>query len=253
MTLAEFALAGLAALGAGFINALSGGGTLLSFPALTALGLPPVAANITNTIALCPGYLGAVAAQREDLRGQGPRLPLLLSAGALGGVAGGLLLLFTGDRAFQALVPFLILAACVLLLLQDPLRAWLAKRAAGNVPRSSSVQRAAAPIALAAVYGGYFGAGLSSMVLAVLGLLIDDTLTRLNALKQLIALVVNFAAVVLFLFSGRVMWPAALIMMVGALLGGMLGGRLATSIRPQTLRFAVVGLGVAVAVVYLAR
>jgi uncharacterized membrane protein YfcA len=253
MTLADVALAGVAAIGAGFINALSGGGTLLSFPVLTALGLPPVSANITNTIALCPGYIGGVAAQREDLRGQGPRLPLLLSAGALGGVAGGLLLLVTGDRAFQALVPFLILAACVLLLLQDPLRAWLARRAAGATARSNSVQRAALPIGLAAVYGGYFGAGLSSMVLAVLGLLFDDTLTRLNALKQLIALVVNFAAVVLFLFSGRVMWSAAVVMMVGALLGGMLGGRLATAVRPQTLRVAVVGLGVAVAAVYMTR
>lgn len=253
MTAADLALAALAACGAGFVNALSGGGTLLSFPALTALGLPPISANITNTIALCPGYIGAVAAQREDLRGQGPRLPWLLSAGAVGGVAGGVLLLTTGERTFEALIPFLILLACVLLVLQEPLRAWLTRRSGRSSATSNSVQRAALPVGVAAVYGGYFGAGLSSIVLAVLGLLFDDTLTRLNALKQLIAFVVNLAAVMLFLFSGRVMWTAALVMMAGALLGGVLGGRLATTVKPQTLRVAVVGLGVVISVVYLTR
>jgi uncharacterized membrane protein YfcA len=253
MSTADLALAALAALAAGFVNALSGGGTLFSFPALTALGLPPVAANITNTIALCPGYVGGVLAQRADLRGQGPRLPLLLTAGAIGGLAGGALLLVTDERAFRSLIPFLILIACALLVLQDPLRVWIARRSGVALPASSAVRRAAVPVGVAAVYGGYFGAGLSSIVLAVLGLLFDDSLTRLNALKQLIALVVNLAAVVLFLFSDRVVWSAAAVMMAGALVGGALGGRVAAVVKPRTLRLAVVTLGVVLAVVYLVR
>jgi uncharacterized membrane protein YfcA len=253
MTPGDLALAAFAALGAGFVNALSGGGTLFSFPALTALGLPPIAANITNTIALCPGYVGGIFAQREDLRGQGARLPVLLSAGAAGGFAGGLLLLATDENAFRSLIPFLILVACALLVLQDPLRRWVAARTGTALSGPRAVRRAAVPIAVAAVYGGYFGAGLSSIVLAVLGLLFDDSLTRLNALKQLIALVVNLAAVVLFLFSDRVVWSAAGVMMVGALVGGALGGKLAAAVKPQTLRLAVVSLGVVIAVVYFAR
>lgn len=253
MSIAEYLLVGLAAVGAGLTNALAGGGTLITFPTLIAVGIPPIAANVTNTVALCPGYLGGTLAQANDLRTQRQRLWMFVPAGALGGVIGGILLLNTGERLFRELVPFLILLASGLLAVQDPLRAWLARRAAQRGSAATSERYAVLPVGLASVYGGYFGAGLSVIVLAVLGLTLDDSLTRLNALKQAIAFSVNTAAAVFFLFSGQVVWPVALVMAVGALLGGALGGRLAGRIRPATLRWTVVTIGVVVAMIYLTR
>jgi hypothetical protein len=251
----DFVLVALAALAAGAVNALAGGGTLITFPMLTAVGIPAVAANVTNTVALCPGYLGATLAQSKDLQGQRRRLWLALPAGVLGGIVGGVLLLNTGERTFRALVPFLILMASGLLAVQDPLRAWLLRRS--GQAKSSSPMAAerwvVLPVGLAAVYGGYFGAGLSVIVLAVLGLVLDDTLTRLNAVKQAISFSTNIAAAIFFLFSGEVVWPAALVMAVGALAGGALGGRLAGRIKPATLRWTVVVIGVVVATLYLLR
>ena len=241
----------LAALAGGAVNALAGGGTLITFPMLTAVGVPAVAANVTNTVALCPGYFGATLAQRNDLRGQRGRLTLLIPASILGGIAGGILLLNTGERSFRALVPFLILLAAGLLTVKEPLRAWLSRRS--NSDRGDSKNWAALPVGLAAIYGGYFGAGLSVIVLAVLGLTLEDSLTRLNALKQAIAFSVNIAAAVFFLFSGEVVWPAALVMAVGALIGGAIGGRLASRIKAGALRWSVVTIGVVVAVIYLVR
>jgi len=246
-----FALAGLAAVAAGAVNALAGGGTLITFPVLLALGLPAVAANVTNTVALCPGYLGATLAQRGDLAGQRGRMWIVLPAGAVGGLLGGVLLLTSGERTFRTLVPFLILLASGLLAVQEPVRAWLLARAGHAHTRAAAW--VALPVALAAVYGGYFGAGLSVIVLAVLGLLLDDTLTRLNALKQSVSLAVNVAAALLFVFSHKVVWATALVMAVGALAGGAIGGRLAGRVAPRTLRRLVVGIGVVVGVFYLVR
>jgi hypothetical protein len=249
----ELLLVGVAAVAAGLVNALAGGGTLITFPMLTVVGLPAVAANVTNTVALCPGYLGATLAQSGDLRGQKARLWFVLPAGALGGIVGGLLLLNTGERVFRALVPFLILLASALLAIQDPVRAWLTRRAGQAGAKPLSEKWAALPVGLAAIYGGYFGAGLSVIVLAVLGLTLEDSLTRLNALKQGVAFSVNIAAAIFFVFSGQVVWPAALVMAVGALIGGALGGRLAGRIKPATLRWIVVAIGVVVSILYLIR
>ncbi len=249
----DYVWVGLAAGAAGAVNALAGGGTLISFPALTAVGVPAVAANVTNTVALCPGYFGATLAQAKDLRGQKRRLWLLLPAGVLGGIAGGLLLLHTGERTFRALVPFLILLASGLLAVQEPVRAWLTRRLAGRSADGAHERWAAVPVGLAAVYGGYFGAGLSVIVLAALGLLLDDSLTRLNALKQAVALATNVAAAVFFVFSGQVVWPAAAVMAAGALLGGAAGGRLAGRVRPSTLRWVVVAIGLVVSGIYFTR
>ncbi len=246
-------LVGLAAVAAGAVNALAGGGTLISFPMLLAVGIPPVAANVTNTVALCPGYLGATFAQAGDLRGQAHRLRRLLPVSALGGIAGGALLLSTGERVFQVLVPYLILLAAGLLAIQEPVRAWLTRRAARAAPGPASEAWAALPLGLSAVYGGYFGAGLSVIVLAALGLTLDDSLTRLNAVKQAVALSVNVAAAVFFLFSGQVVWLAALVMAVGALLGGALGGGLAGRISPQALRWMVITISLVVAGIYFIR
>lgn len=243
----------LAAILAGMTNALAGGGTLITFPTLLAVGLPSVAANITNTVALCPGYLGGSLAQKEDLRGQGKRLLWMLPVGALGGVFGGYLLLISGEKLFSQLVPYLILGATALLAVQDPLRKWLLRHSQPGLESSSNEKAALLPVWLAAVYGGYFGAGMSVIILAVLGLVVEDTLTRLNALKQLIGLCVNVAAAIYFLFSGQVYWLVALVMAVGALLGGAMGGRLAGKVKPATLRTIVVAIGLVVGVIYLVK
>ena len=248
----DFVFAGWAAIAAGAVNALAGGGTLITFPMLTFLGIPAVAANVTNTVALCPGYFGGTLAQWNDLRGQKNRLWIVVPASIVGGVIGGYLLLQTGERLFRELVPYLILLASVLLALQNPVRAWLTRRMGEG--HSAGLEKIAwLPVGLASVYGGYFGAGLSVIVLSALGLTLEDSLTRLNALKQAVAFSVNVAAAIFFLFSGQVVWSAALVMAVGALIGGTLGGRLAGRIKPSTLRWTVVTIGVIVSIIYFVR
>ena len=249
----ELALAGLAAFAAGIINAIAGGGTLISFPALVALGIPEVAANITNTVALCPGYLGGSLAQRKDLRGQGRRLWLLIPVGIIGGICGGMLLLLVSDQVFRILVPFLILFASLLLAVQGRVRDWIIRHAGPENPDDDGVKKAIVPIGLTAVYGGYFGAGQSVIILSVLGLFVKDTLTRLNALKQCITLGSNVAAAVFFLFSGMIVWPVALVMAAGALLGGAAGGKIAGRINPELLRWTVVIIGVSIGILFLVR
>jgi hypothetical protein len=253
MNWVDFLLAGLAAVAAGLVNALAGGGTLITFPTLTALGVSAVVANVTNTVALCPGYIGGMLGQWNDLRDQIKRLWLVAPAGIIGGLIGGYLLLHTSEKLFRLLVPFLILLASALLAVQEPVRAWLIRRASQKKSTQNQPWMVSLPIGLAAIYGGYFGAGLSVIVLSVLGLTMDDTLTRLNALKQAVSFSVNFAAAIFFLFSGKVIWPVALVMAVGALIGGNLGGRLAGRVRPGTLRWMVVTIGVVVAIIYFLR
>ncbi len=250
MEIADLAIAAAAALLAGAVNALAGGGTLLSFPALLLLGVPAVAANVTNTVALCPGYLGGTFAQRRDLVGQRRRLLLLLPAAALGGVAGGGLLLATDEALFRALVPWLILVATGLLAAQGLVRRLVARHVATGRDVGAG---AVAAVFFAGVYGGYFGAGLGILMLAVLGLVVDDDLVRVNALKQAISVATNVTAAVFFLFSGQVVWAAAGVMMLGALAGGHLGGSLASRLKPVVLRAVVVAIGLAVATVYFAR
>ena len=252
----DLLIIGVTGVSAGFVNAIAGGGTLLTFPVLTAVGVPAVAANVTNTVALCTGFFGASYAQRADFRGQEKRLRLALPAAAIGGLIGGYLLLHTREQVFRRLVPFLILLATGLLAAQDTLRAWLQRRAerrAGAPVRTSSELRVAIILGLGAVYGGYFGAGLSVIMLAVLGLLLDDSLTRLNALKSAMALCSNLTAAILFLFSGRVFWSAAVVMAIGALSGSMIGGRLASKVKPRTLRRVVVTIGCIVGGIYLIK
>jgi uncharacterized membrane protein YfcA len=248
----DYVFVALAALLAGGVNAIAGGGTLITFPMLTFLGVPAVMSNVTNTVALCPGYFGGTLAQWDDLKGQKSRLWLIVPASVAGGLLGGYLLLQTGERLFRELVPYLILLASVLLAVQDPVRKWLTKRMAEG--QGAQLEKITwLPVTLASVYGGYFGAGLSVIVLSALGLTLEDSLTRLNALKQAVAFSVNVAAAVYFLFSGQVLWSAALVMAVGALVGGWLGGRLAGKIKPSTLRWTVVTIGVVVAIIYFVR
>lgn len=251
-TFLQFLLAALAAMAAGAVNALAGGGTLITFPALVALGVPAVAANVTNTVALSPGYLGGTLAQKKDLQGQGRRLWQVLPAAVIGGVLGGFLLLKTGEKLFTELVPYLILLASGLLAIQAPVRAWLSRRTESN--QGTGLEKFSwLPVGLASIYGGYFGAGLSVIVLSALGLTVEDNMTRLNALKQAIAFAVNVAAAVFFVFSGQVIWTLAIVMAAGALIGGTLGGKLAGKIKPSTLRWTVVIIGVMISIIYFIK
>jgi uncharacterized membrane protein YfcA len=270
----EWLLAGLAAVVAGAVNAVAGGGTLITFPTLTALGVPTVSANVTNTVALCPGYFGGAYAQRADLVGQRGRMRRLLGVAALGGLAGSVLLVISSESLFRALVPYLILGATALLALQDRLRVWLrigvpSAPAVEGVDAAEGVDGVEAgppiapvrrdppwlpvPVFVVAVYGGYFGAGLGIMLLAILGLVIHESLNRLNALKQVLSLVINVVAAVFFVFSGKVYWGFALAMAVGSLVGGNLGGRVAHRLDPKALRVVVVIFGTVVGIVYLVR
>jgi len=252
LTPTQYGFLAIAAVAAGLINALAGGGSLITFPTLMAVGIPPVMANVTNTLALCPGYLGATLAQKKDLHGQQKRIRLLLPSAVIGGIIGGILLLNSSDKVFERLIPFLILLAAALLAFQDTLRSWLQRRQGdenGHIPEIFAVL----PIALASIYGGYFGAGLGVIELAILGLFLKDNLTRLNALKQLLSLVVNVAASCFFFFSNQVYWSAAIVVAIGSLIGGLLGGKIARIISPSYLRQTVVILSIITAIVYWLR
>lgn len=249
MTAVEYALVAGAAFAAGLVNAIAGGGSLITFPALVGVGLPPVVASLTNTVALCPGYLGATLTQRSLLAGQRARMWRVLPAGALGGVAGALLLLYTDERVFDVVVPFLILFAVVLLALQDRIRRWLEAR--GGAEHAAAW--AAVPVGLGAIYGGYFGAGLGVIVLASLAVAYADSLTRINALKQSVSLVVNVAAAIVFLFSRQVDWAICGVMLIASLGGGALGGAIASRVKPAVLRGIVVIGGAGVAAAMFAR
>jgi uncharacterized membrane protein YfcA len=197
---------------------------------------------------------------RRELAGQRARLARLTPAALLGGLAGGYLLLHTNEALFRRLVPWLILGASALLAVQDPLRAFLLRRlAAANgagdgAGHGRHGEAIATPLVFgAAVYGGYFGAGLGVIVLAVLGLVLHDSLTRLNASKQAIGFAANLAGALLFAAFGPVHWPAAAAMAVGAVAGGVVGGRFASRIRASTLRTLVVATGTIVGLIYLIR
>ena len=249
-TLVLLGIAFLAAVAAGLINAVAGGGTLVSFPVLMALGLSPVSANVTNTIGLCPGYFGGIFAQRKDLTGQKKRLTILLPISIVGGIAGGVLLIQTGENSFRTLVPWLILFASLLLAVQVPVKRWLQSRPGKTCPGAAAGIGALILLFLAAVYGGYFGAGASVIVIAVLGLIYDDSFTRLNVLKQAISFSINISAAVYFIFSGMAEWMVVLVMAAGSIAGGFAGGSFAGLVKPDTLRYMVVGIGITVSFIY---
>ena len=245
-------LLGRAAAGvaAGLINAVAGGGSLISFPALIATGIPIIMANITSSLALLPGYLAATYAQRKEIAYLGPRVLWLLPAAAAGGLIGAFLLTNSSEKVFTALVPWLILFGSLLLAVQDKLRQRLLA-SGGAQPMTSVNLLAVAPVLIATVYGGYFGAGLGVILLAVLGVTLHGTLTQLNGLKQAIAFVAKSAAALVFLWSGEVDWGAAVLMAFGSLVGGFLGGKLVGKVNPRILRTVVILSGIALGLYYL--
>jgi uncharacterized membrane protein YfcA len=227
------------------INALAGGGTLLTFPVLLALGYPALVANVSNTIALLPGYAGGSVSYRRELAGQGRRVIVLGAAGAVGALIGSFLLTRTSSAEFRAVVPWLILFACLLLAVQPLVSRWLATSRQG--PATVGPLLIAGDTA-GGIYGAFFGAGLGVMVLAVLGLFLTDSLQRLNALKGVISLVVNGVAALCFAIAAPVAWPVVAAMAPAAFVGGFAGAWLARRVPPTPLRILVVVLGVAVAV-----
>jgi uncharacterized membrane protein YfcA len=243
----------LAAFAAGAINAVAGGGSLVSFPALLVAGYPSKSANVTNSVALWPGYVGGSLGYRSELGSQRRRITLLAIPSVIGALAGSAILLATPDSAFDTFVPFLILFACALMALQDPLGRFasthkISARNADHVP----VALLASVFALA-VYGAYFGAGLGILTLAVLSILLPDDLQQSNALKGMLSLLINFVAVAYFAIFGPVEWLPALVMAGGALSGGYLGVGVARRLGKKWLRLAVIAYGLTVAAVLFIR
>ena len=242
----ELALLAGAGLLAGAVNAVAGGGSLISFPALLGVGYPSVPANVTHTVALLPGYVGGTLAYRRELAGQGSRARALAVTSAVGGLAGAVLLNVSPPGVFEAIVPFLILLSCALLVIQPAASRYVERR--GHQGRPAAVH---AGVLFSAVYGGYFGAGLGIMLLAALGAFLPDDMQRLNALKGLLSLVISAVAVVYFALFGPVAWAAAAVMAVTSLAGGQGGVRVARRLSAAALRWVVVAFGTAVALVLL--
>lgn len=241
----------LAGLAAGAVNAVAGGGSLVSFPALLAVGLPPLTANVTNSVAIWPGYVGTCWGYRRELVPQGRRLLTLAPAAVTGAVAGCLLLLVTSPEAFERVVPYLVVAGSLLLAVQGRVTD-RARRLPGGAGGTSSPLLHGG-IAVAAAYGAYFGGGLGVVLLSVLGLFVADGLQRLNGLKSALSLLVNGVALVAFSLFGPVDWGSVALLAPAALTGGYLGARLARRLDPARLRGVVVVFGIVVGAVLLVR
>lgn len=232
------------------MNAVAGGGSLLTFPALVALGLSPLSANVTNTVAQLPGYLSIVEGYRPDLRGQGARIRALTVPAVAGALVGVALLRIGGESAFEAVVPWLIIGACVLLGLQPRLKARLQARSEERTGLSVPLILA---VAVGGAYSSYFGAAAGVLLLAILALGISDRLQRLNALNRYLVLVANAVAVPALILVAPVDWPSVAVLAPGTLVGGAVGARFARRLPDNVLRAAVIVLGLGVAVWLLVR
>ncbi len=244
MSPAELLFLAAAGLLAGVVNALAGGGTLVSFPALLAMGYPGLTASVTNAVALWPGYLGGVLGYRAELRGQRRRAVTLGATAVTGAVAGSALLLVTPGRVFESIVPWLVALASLALLAQPWLRARVGGAAGGPPSR-----RVYAGVFLGGCYGAYFNGGMGVLLLAVLGLFLHDGLHRVNAVRAVLALVITSVSAVAFSLFADVRWAAVAVIAPASLAGGFLGTRVARLLSAKVLRGVVVvfGLGVAVA------
>jgi uncharacterized membrane protein YfcA len=233
---------------AGAVNAVAGGGTLLTFPALLATGIAPVAANATNTVALLPGQLASAYAYRSYIADERQRALVLAVPSLVGGVAGAALLLLMPARVFEAVVPWLILFACALLAVQGPIKAALARWPHVNHPAALWIAQL-----LIAVYGGYFGAGIGILMLAAMSILLPSSIQHSNALKVLYALLINVLAAAIFVFSGAAHLPEASLMAAASVVGGFAGAKLAQRLPPAGMRLFAIGVGLYAAVQFLRR
>ncbi|TAM69402.1 MAG: sulfite exporter TauE/SafE family protein [Microbacteriaceae bacterium] len=238
---------------AGTINTVVGSGSLITFPALLALGYPPIVANVTNNVGVFPGAVSGAWAYRRELNGRWRRVLPLAAFSFVGGLAGALLLFVLPAAAFDAIVPVLIIAACVLVIAGPWLKRWAESRRADA--HTTPVQRLAlrAGAGLTGVYGGYFGAAQGVILLALLSILLPGDLNRANAYKNVLAAMANGAAAVVFVFTGRIAWLAALIIAIGAIVGGQLGATIGRRLPAVVYRIVIVLIGVAAVVYFYAK
>ncbi|MEV0717327.1 sulfite exporter TauE/SafE family protein [Asanoa sp. NPDC050611] len=230
-----------AGLAAGFMNAIAGGGSLITFPALLGVGLPAVPANVSNSVAVCPGYFAAVYGSRKELRGQERRTLLLLPVAVGGAIAGCVLLLITPEAAFDMVVPFLVLGATAVLAFQDQLR-----RVVGHPARISLTRQRAmlyGIVGVGSVYGGYFGAALGVLFVAGLALVLDENMARVTAVKNVLSATVGVTTVVVFALFGPVNWATVAVLAPAALVGGYVGARLARRLPSKVLKAVIVVFG----------
>ena len=230
---------------AGAINAAAGGGSLVSFPALVALGYPSLSANVTNNVAVAPGYIGGAVGYRHGLHGQRRRIVPLAIASTVGSLIGVGLLLVSTQQAFQIIVPFLVLLACALIAVQPAIARWTEKRSGSDDRPGIGVLIGQT---LVAAYGGYFSAALGVAVLALLGIVFEDTLQRLNALKALLQLLIGVVSALGFAFLAQVDWGAVAIIGPASVVGGEIGARLAQRVSDRALRVGIVVYGIAAAI-----
>ena len=255
MTLPDVLLVGVGGFAAGAVNAMAGGGTFFSFPALLAAGLPPVVANASNSVALWPGSLsGAWAYRQELLRYRRYLLPMGL-ASFVGGAAGGLLLLAAGDARFSALIPWLLAFATGLFAFSPQLSSALRRMRPAANPATGSGPGAGSPIGclvqlLVAVYGGFFGAGMGILMMASLAIGGHEDVQHINALKNLLSAVIYSVTVITFIVAGAVSWPQTVVMLLTATVGGYWGARMARRIRGPWLRRLVIAVGSTLTVYY---
>jgi uncharacterized membrane protein YfcA len=249
----EITALALASLAAGSINAIAGGGTLIAFPVLLAVGYSSTVANVTNTLAVFPGTVGGSLGYRGEISRQRQTIIYIAVPVVAGAIGGAALFIATPTDTFDVVVPFLILGACALLAMQDRLQALIA--GSGHVLAGSSwgLWLLRAGVFAVAIYGGYFGAAMGIIMLAMFGLLLTDDIQHANGLKNLIAMVVNGLAAAYFALFGDVAWEAAAIMALGSLVGGYAGVGLARRLNRGRLRQFAVAYGTIAALVLMAR
>lgn len=231
----------LAGLGAGMINTVVGSGSLITFPTLIALGFPPVLANVSNNIGLVPGALSGAIGYRRELRGQAGRLRRLVPASLAGGLTGAILLLVLPSSVFKRVVVVLIAIALVLVVLQPRIARWLARR---GHDRRDVRPLLIGLVALTGVYGGYFGAAQGIILIALLGIFVDDNLQHLNGVKNVLAMSVNLVASIVFVLFADIDWAIVACIAVGSVIGGQLGATVGRRLDPRVLRAVIVVVGV---------
>ena len=252
--LAHASLLLAAAFVAGALNAVAGGGSFLTLPALVFTGVPPVSANATGTVALLPGYMAGAWGFKDDMRPPpGLSMKSLVLLSLAGGAAGAALLLYTPDATFRKIVPWLLLAATAMFAFGPQLRQWAAKAVGGQHGQAPASAKAALGMLAVAIYGGYFNGGLGILLLALLGLLGQANLHAMNGIKNLVSALLTAIAVAIYAAGGVVQWRQALVMMLAATLGGYLGARAARKIPPHWLRGGIVLTGLVMAGLFFWR
>jgi hypothetical protein len=246
----QAALVFVAGIWAGTINTVVGSGTLVSFPVLLGVGLPPVTANVSNTVGLFPGSFVGAWGYRRELAGQRKRVLVLGVASMIGAVIGAVLLLLLPGGAFKAIVPVLIILALLLVVFGKQVTAWLSARG------RDATQHVTAGLWIlvlgAGIYGGYFGAAQGVLLMGFLGLFLAESLQRQNALKNVLAGIVNFVAAIVFIATTHIDWAAAGLIAAGSIIGGLLGAKIGRRLSPTVLRATIVVVGVAAIVKLLA-